>query len=791
MKYYNHIQRFTFLIMLAVSGGWLMSCNEEVDMSDRYTFTDETVLSYLQKDLERDDNKRVGIPYDSRFNEYVKLLGEVPISDYSSATVAQLLSARGHYTVFAPDNKAIADYLQDLKDKGVITEASWDGFNDLPNGAAVLDSIRKVIVYNSIIDCNEEEAYNLGTFPKISSTNPKKSEDFERPNLNDRKLYWTYDLSTDDYDSRYQYINGKALIDLSLRDLEAINGRIHGIHGIIAPSNETMRDLFDKWVTERSGQFTIFARLLRDCGLFDTLSKTQDEAWEVVFKTNQVTDLGKHPSFGEYGHVPEHRKYGFTIFAEPDDLWLTELASVGITKDKDDVTTDDVKQYLLAKNVYTDATTGTDYSNENNIVNRFVTYHVLPEAISSGKLVIHYNEMGHDYTIQTSRSIPVYDYYTTMGRRRLLKIYQPGKETAEDGIYLNRFPVLRNWRGAYSYENANINDYQESGDFKAVSGSGMNYQALDGMHENRGVKIITSEETSSEEGPLNGYIYALDRMLVYTENVQNQLHNERIRIDCATMFPEMINNDWRRPMGYYQVPRRCTHGCKNCVAFPAQPEYPYFKDLWIEKGSQFYYLPGYACGWSNYQMDEYNVVGNYEFTMKLPPVPKDDIYELRFGVSAGSNNRSMCQVYFGEDRSYLPAADIPMDLRVGFVNTRFYGGASQVSPFGYSTANEYKADANKTQEEQDEIDKLLRSRGFMKGPQYFFYGNNPSEDMLARRQEHVTRRVMVRQRMSPNKTYYIKFKNVLQNEKLEFYMDYLEFVSKEVYDNPNEPEDIW
>ena len=79
----------------------------------------------------------------------------------------------------------------------------------------------------------------------------------------------------------------------------------------------------------------------------------------------------------------------------------------------------------------------------------------------------------------------------------------------------------------------------------------------------------------------------------------------------------------------------------------------------------------------------------------------------------------------------------------------------------------------------------------MKGPQYFFYGNNPSEDMLARRQEHVTRRVMVRQRMSPNKTYYIKFKNVLQNEKLEFYMDYLEFVSKEVYDNPNEPEDIW
>ena len=780
MKYYNHIQRFAFLIMLAISGGWLMSCNEEVDMSDRYTFTDETVLSYLQKDLERDDNKRVAIPYDSRFTEYVKLLTEVPISDYSSATVAQLLSARGHYTVFAPDNKAIADYLQYLKDKGVINEASWDGFNDIPKGEEVLDSIRKVIVYNSIIDCNEEEAYNLGTFPKISSTNPRQSENFERPNLNDRKLFWTYDLSTDDYDTRYQYINGKALIDLTLRDLEAINGRIHGINGIIAPSNETMRDLFDKWVTERSGQFTVFARLLRDCGLFDILSKTQDEDWEKAFKQNEVTDLGKHPSFGQYGHVPEHRKYGFTIFAEPDDLWESEL-----DKTKDDITTEDVKQYLMKKGVYTDASTGTDYTNENNIVNRFVTYHVLPEAISSGKLVIHYNEMGHNFK-EKSNSIPVYDYYTTMGKRRLLKIYQPGKDTNDDAIYLNRFPVLKNWRGAYSYENANINDYQESGDFKTVSGSIMFDK------ENQGVKIITGKETSSDENPLNGYIYAIDHMLVYTENVQNQLHNERIRIDCATMFPEMINNDWRRPMEFYQKPRRCTHDdCRNCVAFPAQPERSYFEDLWIEKGSQFYYLPGVECGWSNYQMDEFNIVGNYEFTMKLPPVPKDDIYELRFGVSSGSNNRSMCQVYFGEDRSYLPAADIPMDLRVGFVTTRFYGSANQISPFGYTTQAEYSADANKTQEEQDEIDKLMRSRGFMKGPQYFYYGKTSSEGMTARRQEHVTRRIMVRQRMSPDKTYYIKFKNVLQNEKLEFYMDYLEFVSKEVYDNPTEPEDIW
>ena len=36
-----------------------------------------------------------------------------------------------------------------------------------------------------------------------------------------------------------------------------------------------------------------------------------------------------------------------------------------------------------------------------------------------------------------------------------------------------------------------------------------------------------------------------------------------------------------------------------------------------------------------------------------------------------------------------------------------------------------------------------------------------------------------------------EIKNVLNNEKLQFFTDYLEFVSKDVYDNPVEPEDYW
>ena len=53
------------------------------------------------------------------------------------------------------------------------------------------------------------------------------------------------------------------------------------------------------------------------------------------------------------------------------------------------------------------------------------------------------------------------------------------------------------------------------------------------------------------------------------------------------------------------------------------------------------------------------------------------------------------------------------------------------------------------------------------------------------------RYIIVRQTMDPDKTYYMRLKSVLDSEEKEFYMDYLEYCPKEVYDNPERPEDIW
>lgn len=117
---------------VAIAAAMMAGCKEQVDTSARYVFLDETVYSYLSKH--------------DQYSQYADLLGKVKVSKISTSTLKQLLAARGNYTVFAPTNEAIQRYLDTLAMKKVIEAPSWDGFRD----SSSLDSIREIIVYNSI-----------------------------------------------------------------------------------------------------------------------------------------------------------------------------------------------------------------------------------------------------------------------------------------------------------------------------------------------------------------------------------------------------------------------------------------------------------------------------------------------------------------------------------------------------------------------------------------------------------------------------------------------------------------
>ena len=687
--------------MLAVA--IFVGCTEDVDTSARYVFRERTIASYLE------DHEQ--------FSEYVRLLKEQKVSDVSETSVYQLMTAYGYYTCFAPTNDAIQKYLDSLVIKGIIPEADWNSFPD----ERTLDSIRSVLVLNSILDgTKQEKTYITPEFPKTN-------EEFDINTMADRKISVTYDKK--DLDSCS--IDGICPVSKKNRDIEAINGFIHEVGYVINPSNETLGSTLHKFTIDPESNLSIMAKLVEACGLVDSLSKVKDERYEQLYKT------GAFPSFawqlrGWEIPAPEHRKYGYTLFAETDDFWEAELS-----KDREDITLSDIANWAENKGYYPDAINDDNYTEENNLLNQFTTYHLLPQRIPVDKLALHYNERGYNYKNKNQAPvIPVWAHYVTMGKRRLLRIW----ESAESGgPYLNRFPKLNNGRQE---------DYHE----KECS------------EENRGVEIKT-DESSGIIKLINAVIYPIHAPLAYTDRVRSELAKQRLRYDAWELQPEAMNNDMRLVSKTDAI-----------WYFSSDPDKQYFQNVTVNsKRTNFMLLSGRDQSWPNYQGDELLAEGVYDITITLPPVPMTGVYEIRMGVSTYSGTRGICQVYWGSRKDQLVPQGIPVNMQLG--------GNSENNMLGWEKDTEdddYNA----------EVDKKMRNNGFMKGPKYIVASAGGTE--TNRMNAGATRRIVVRETMSPDVVYYMRFKTVQPDfTQKQLFVDYLEWCPKEVFDNPEFPEDIW
>ncbi len=708
---FKPIRVFGVLLLLFMA----YSCSEKIDESSRYVFKYETILSYLQK-------------HDA-YHDYAELLNKVNIGKYSSSKVGQLMSARGNYTVFAPTNKAIQDYLETLVDEGLISEPSWDAFTD----SVKLDSIRKVIVFNSIIDGGDEtnNYYYVHDFPEVNQG------EFILGNLFDRKLS-VYRFA-EDPDSLC--INGDCPVSRLQRDILCTNGIIHQVGKVIAPKDVTAASYIQECLDERrDGYLTIF-RVIQACGLLDTLRAIRDEVYEELYQQGKIEDLHNMTAIGfaegSVASAPKHRLYGFTIFAETDDFWRSE----GIEPTDPDLL-DKLTKWILDNHQYSNEdkfTTGTDYTSEGHLLYQWVTYHILPMKIPADKLVFHINELGFNLNSPKIYGIPVYEYYTSFGKRRLFKIYE-SKESK--GIYINRFPVHDNGRRGNNHE-----IYCEP--------------------DKVGCRIGADSEMAVLNDIINCNIYPIDAPLSYSDAVRDNLQKDRIRFDGMSLFPEAINNDFRL--------KKATAEMYKHVYIPNTVRaYNYLPNMQQNADMNFVYYNAWNDDWCNLQRDEMKAVGRFEVMFTLPPVPRRGTYEVRYKVLANSN-RGIAQIYFGSDPENLPVAGIPIDLTMDCRNE------TDRLKVGYerdSEDDDYNA----------EVDKRMRNNGFMKGPQSI--NSNDGTERGWNDRENI-RHIFVRQTLDPDKTYYIKLKSVLDSDKKEFYMDFIEYCAKEIYDNPESPEDIW
>ena len=702
------------LYLAAVCIACLWNCTENIDTSSRYVFTEETILSYLEKH--------------EAYSSYVDILRQVNISKISNSKVSQLLSARGVYTVFAPNNEAIQKYLEDLVKEGLINEPSWDAFPSEQK----LDSIRQVIAFNSIIDGGDE----LTAF--FETTNfPNDKDEFILGCLNDKKL--SVRKPSNQPDSIY--INDNCPVSVKERDILTINGIIHQMEKVIAPKDVTAASYIQECLDEQRDGFLTCFRVIQACGLLDTLRAVRDEKYEELYQTGQVGDLigmvAAGFAEGEIGYAPKHRLYGFTIFAEPDDYWRSQ----GIDP-KDPDLLRKLIQWILDNHQYSDDdhfTTDENYASEDHLLYQWITYHILPMRIPKGKLVFHINEYGYNLNKPNTYSIPVYEFYTTMGKRRLFKLIESG---ASNGVYINRFPITDNER----------------------QGTG---EEIGCDPDKVGSLVDTESPLTILNDMVNCCVYPIDAPISYNDATRDNFQKNRIRFDGMSLFPEAMNNDIR-------LKKASEERYKHVFIPNTQKTYNYFENMQQNADMLFVYYNAWNDDWCNLHRDEMKAVGRFEVMFKLPPVPRRGTYEVRYKVLANSK-RGVAQIYFGSDPNKLPVAGIPLDLTMDCRNditARLVGWERDTGDDDYDA----------------EVDKKMRNNGYMKGPKSINSADGTERDYNDR--ENI-RHIFVRQTLDPNETYYIKLKSVLDAEKKEFYMDFIEYCAKEIYDNPEKPEDIW
>ena len=158
-------------------------------------------------------------------------------------------------------------------------------------------------------------------------------------------------------------------------------------------------------------------------------------------------------------------------------------------------------------------------------------------------------------------------------------------------------------------------------------------------------------------------------------------------------------------------------------------------------------------------------MGQYDFALKLPPVP-EATYEIRYGY-VPMTQRGVAQVYVDN----IPCG-IPIDLKMN---------ASTSDPkIGWFSED------GLTAEEIVKQDKSMHNRGYMRAPDTQTMGTNESD--MAPIHQNILRRIVATEYLHNDRDHYIRFRAVDESGQ-EFMLDYIELCPKSVYDSPTVPED--
>lgn len=672
------------------------SCSDSVDESNLYVFKGEMVSSFLTNNSDR-------------FSDYIGLAKRTKLSKKTKSTVMELLAARGNYTCFVPTNEAVQAFVDSIMDQ-----------KNFPV-EQVTDSIAEMIVKNSIIDTDQNKAFETTDFTEGA---------LAYQNLNDRYVMVSFGTDT---------TSGKAVVIINSEsriiepDNECENGYVHVVDRVVAMSNDEISQLVGQ-----ADNCRIFSRLLQETGWAKKLNKYRDEEYEEDHPEygNALGSL----TIGQTYKCPEHRYFGYTLFVEPDSVFEKEWGiKIQVSEFGQIENWDEVKKIMeercnsvdIYRQTANDAGNPEDWGNEDNAVNQFVAYHLYEDGIPPELLVVHMNEWGYSFKNENKLAVNVTRNYESMGKQHRLFRITEGEST--NGKRLNRWS---------SYD-------EDTYDEITVHDEGALVSMSNGKNKNNALK---------------SFYYPIDRIMVYDSHVRDNVLNDRLRFDMTDYMlesgangfgnPHRVSEFQNIPNGYLRKVYKITDESWQVCLNEVNPQ------SWVDVNS-----------------NEILILGQYDITFQLPPVPVDGTYEFRWGLSNASW-RGMTQMYFGDNPDNLPAIGLPLDMRAE-----------------YSSPNiGWVKDDPDDPESARENDKDMRNHGYMKGPKLYgllstsgvstsFRDGNGS-NMLSMRY------IVYRGPLKAGKIYYIRFKNVLTNPSAQLFCDYFEFVPRSIY-NGEGRESIW
>ena len=695
MKKIKFINQSLLLVVMFISSvGLFTSCKENIDESNLYTFTGETIEDYLAN---REDQF-------GHFNYILKRIG-----------YDKILSAYGMYTCFAPNNDAVMQYIDSLYNDPANTENPHNGMTG-PGLEGLTDSL-----------CNDIALFHLLPTEVMGID---MSNGMTLGTMLGRDINTSIDsISGSTVINRYSFITSM--------DNELENGVLHEVSEVLQRSNR----LVSGEMEQHNDIFGIFTQALKLTGLADSLT---------LQRHTHIDKVGSTYNF----YVPKECVLGYTIFAETDET----LRENGIN------TVDDLAKYAnevyahcadpgsgwydYYRNKGVQVSTGTDFTSPYNALNMFMRYHILKYKVSYDKLV---RSSANDV-----KKVMPFEYNETMLPYTLMKIV--------------RYQGKRNIN--YYATNSTLTD-------RVAEMASALMQTV----------VTTGIEVQSDNfQALNGYIHPIKGMLVYDAQVPHGVLNERLRFDDTSFLGEMMSNNFRM---ISDAEVRALNGGKSGSDAALGGDYirfpnGFFEYLVIYNGdiTRLYYLPGQSNNWSNYQGDEFNCMGVFDFAFRLPPVP-DGTYELRMGYTA-NGNRGMLQFYMGPSSniSSMQALDIPLDMR--------HVSSSSISADGSTVVPDVVNGWSLYTYHEDlgvESDADMRNLGYMRGP--LFYTVSKGGTDVARSNAQDLRRILTRQQFKQG-DYWLRFKSVLPNNTgAQFHLDYIELCPENVYNNTQYIEDMY